>query len=146
MQLPPRGGRPSCRIRVSANKTISTLHNHHYRRLIRTSGNRCENSFHPTYGCQFEPRWCVRWPPAAGRIEDRATDNLQRRRNRALSRPDRLVLRTRRHVAARGHRVQPACRVLRLPPPHHDRLTRNEVSWRISDHYPLWAEFRIPRT
>jgi hypothetical protein len=23
-------------------------------------------------------------------------------------------------------------------------LTRNEVSWRISDHYPLWTEFRIP--
>jgi len=23
-------------------------------------------------------------------------------------------------------------------------LTHNEVSWRISDHYPLWAEFRIP--
>jgi exonuclease III len=25
-------------------------------------------------------------------------------------------------------------------------LTRNEVSWRISDHYPLWTEFRITRT
>ncbi|WP_139186692.1 endonuclease/exonuclease/phosphatase family protein [Arthrobacter crystallopoietes] len=25
-------------------------------------------------------------------------------------------------------------------------LTRNEVSWRISDHYPLWVEFRIPCT
>lgn len=23
-------------------------------------------------------------------------------------------------------------------------LTRNEVSWRISDHYPLWVELRIP--
>jgi hypothetical protein len=22
-------------------------------------------------------------------------------------------------------------------------LTKNEVSWRISDHYPLWAEFRL---
>lgn len=22
-------------------------------------------------------------------------------------------------------------------------LTRNEISWRISDHYPLWAEFRL---
>jgi hypothetical protein len=22
-------------------------------------------------------------------------------------------------------------------------LTKNEISWRISDHYPLWAEFRL---
>ncbi|MCU1521326.1 MAG: hypothetical protein JWN19_1711 [Arthrobacter sp.] len=22
-------------------------------------------------------------------------------------------------------------------------LTRNEISWRISDHYPLWSEFRL---
>jgi hypothetical protein len=21
-------------------------------------------------------------------------------------------------------------------------LTKNEISWRISDHYPIWAEFR----
>ncbi|GAA1115566.1 hypothetical protein GCM10009582_11150 [Arthrobacter flavus] len=28
--------------------------------------------------------------------------------------------------------------------PHlYPDLTRNEVSWRISDHYPLWAEFTI---
>ncbi|MHA7294327.1 endonuclease/exonuclease/phosphatase family protein [Arthrobacter sp. HLT1-21] len=24
-------------------------------------------------------------------------------------------------------------------------LTKNEVSWRISDHYPLWTEFRLTR-
>ncbi|WP_167045081.1 hypothetical protein [Salinibacterium sp. ZJ454] len=24
-------------------------------------------------------------------------------------------------------------------------LTRSEASWRISDHYPLWVEFRLPR-
>jgi hypothetical protein len=23
-------------------------------------------------------------------------------------------------------------------------LTRNEISWRISDHYPLWTEFQLP--
>lgn len=22
-------------------------------------------------------------------------------------------------------------------------LTKNEISWRVSDHYPLWAEFRL---
>ena len=22
-------------------------------------------------------------------------------------------------------------------------LTRNEVSWRMSDHYPLWVEFKV---
>ena len=22
-------------------------------------------------------------------------------------------------------------------------LTRNEISWRVSDHYPLWAEFAL---
>jgi len=22
-------------------------------------------------------------------------------------------------------------------------LTRNQISWRISDHYPLWVEFDI---
>ncbi len=28
--------------------------------------------------------------------------------------------------------------------PHcYPSLTKNEMSWRISDHYPLWAEFRI---
>lgn len=25
-------------------------------------------------------------------------------------------------------------------------LTRNEISWRISDHYPLWTEFQLPPT
>ncbi len=24
-------------------------------------------------------------------------------------------------------------------------LTRNEISWRISDHYPLWTEFQLPK-
>ena len=24
-------------------------------------------------------------------------------------------------------------------------LTRNEISWRISDHYPLWTEFHLPQ-
>ena len=24
-------------------------------------------------------------------------------------------------------------------------LTRNEISWRISDHYPLWTEFQLPQ-
>lgn len=23
-------------------------------------------------------------------------------------------------------------------------LTRTEISWRISDHYPLWTEFQLP--
>ncbi|WP_181038655.1 hypothetical protein [Arthrobacter sp. ZGTC131] len=29
--------------------------------------------------------------------------------------------------------------------PHVFRgLSRNELSWRISDHYPLWCEFLLP--
>ncbi|TDZ82105.1 hypothetical protein DE4585_02634 [Mycobacteroides salmoniphilum] len=28
--------------------------------------------------------------------------------------------------------------------PHcYPKLTKNELSWRIYDHYPLWAEFQI---
>jgi hypothetical protein len=28
--------------------------------------------------------------------------------------------------------------------PHcYPQLTKNEMSYRISDHYPLWAEFRV---
>jgi hypothetical protein len=28
--------------------------------------------------------------------------------------------------------------------PHcYTQLTRNEVSWRVSDHYPLWVEFQV---
>jgi hypothetical protein len=42
-----------------------------------------------------------------------------------------------------GIAYSPAGGLLRRYPHIMTGLTRNEISWRISDHYPLWAEFRL---
>lgn len=85
-------------------------------------------------------------PLAADGTEYRAADYLRRQRRQPLLRPDRLVLRARRNATAGRHRLQPAGWLLNILPHIMTGLTKNEVSWRISDHYPLWAEFRLDGT
>jgi hypothetical protein len=68
-------------------------------------------------------------------------DYLRRRQDEALARPAGLVLRVRRDLAAAGFTYGQRAGTFDFIP-HVPGLTRSEVSWWISDHYPL--RWRIP--